>query len=84
MPKIESRLRALEQRTPNKRAGLRIFTQDTENPAHYFEGTERGYVAQRLGGAGPYTRTDIDQLSAQGYTCIVVCYGEEIPAPVWG
>lgn len=77
------RLQALEARQARPQ-GFRIFTQDPETPAHYYEGQQRGCVVPGLGRLGPYTQADIDQLRAQGWACIVICYGERLPAPVWG
>lgn len=84
MPRAtEKRLQALETRQARP-LGFRIFTQDPETPAHYYEGQQRGCVVPGLGRLGPYTQADIDQLRAQGWACIVICYGDWPPTPVWG
>jgi len=87
MPRgIENRIQALETRQA-RRLGFRVFHQDTENPAHYYEGTGPGCIAQGLGSLGPFTHADIDQLRAQGWACIVICYGEQViahlPRSLW-
>lgn len=80
MPRMKSRLHALKTQTA-RRLNFRIFTQDPENPAHYYEGSDHAFaLACRL----PYTQADIERLRAQGGACIVVCYGEDIPALVCG
>ena len=87
MPRgIENRLQALEQRTA-KRLGFRVFTQDPENPAHYYEGGDLGCIVSGQALIGPYTQPDIDQLRAQGWNCIVICYETANPKAVglgWG
>jgi hypothetical protein len=83
MLRIDSRLQALEQRTTRKRAGIRIFTQDTENPAHYYEGIGLGCIYP--GGAMniPHSLEEIERYRSQRWTCIVICYESEA-LPVWG
>ena len=87
MPRgIESRLQALETRQA-RRLGFRIFHQDKENPAHYWQGSGPGCIAPGLAQVGPYTREEIDRYSAQGWQCIVVSYEQRNPHAIalgWG
>jgi len=81
--KTENRLQVLETRH-TRPLGFRIFTQDLDNPSHYYEGKRGGCVAPGLGRLGPYTQADIDKLRAQGWACVVICYEDWPPTPVWG
>ncbi len=68
MRQTERRLEALEVAAQQKTLlGYRIFIQSLSEPEQYFEGV-RGNPGQ------PYTRAEIDALSAAGWQCIVICY----------
>ncbi len=79
MPRgIENRLQALEAKQA-RRLGFRVFSQDIENPAHYYEGGGLGCIVPGQTLIGPFSQPDIDQLRAQGWNCIVICYGDWPP-----
>ncbi len=60
---LHKRLGALEQRAQVSK-GMRIFQQDLHDASAFFEGE----------GGLPWSRDDIHELSAQGWTCIVIEY----------
>ena len=63
---IEQRLSELEQRQQAGR-GVRVFQQDLDNPALFFNG-ERSY-----------TRAEISAIGEQGGQVIIIDYGGEAP-----
>jgi len=72
MRQIVRRLQTLE-RVAHRRPllGMRIYSQGIDDPDTYYEGV-RG---QQRG--EPCTLAEIDALSAAGWQCLVICYGNK-------